>query len=185
MTPAPSPASLPSLALSALRVGCLAFGGGLASYPVFRAEFCDRRGWLSEDDLSAWFATAQAVPGVILVNVAATLGLRLSGRPGAVLAAVCAALPAFCCMLLLSVLWTSSAGNPWVSAALAGLRPAVVALLAAAAVRLARRGVRTLPRAAVALLAAAWLFLGGSPVPVLLAALLLPPLFWRLRRPAP
>ncbi|MBR6022111.1 MAG: chromate transporter, partial [Kiritimatiellae bacterium] len=143
MTPAARPVTLPALALSCLRVGCLAFGGGLASYPVFRAEFCARRDWLTEDDLDAWFGAAQAVPGVILVNVSATLGLRLAGRPGAAVAAVSAALPAFLCMICLGVLWAGFAENRFVAAALAGLRPAVVALLAAAAVRLARRGIRT------------------------------------------
>ena len=177
----PPKPSLLQMFFAYLRVGAFAFGGGLASLPLFREELCRKRNWLPEDELASWFGVSQAVPGVILVNVSATTGLRLRGLAGAV-AAVAGALSApVLCLAVLGRLWIRWSDSSWLAAAMRGVRPAVLALLLAAGARLAWRSVRGWVAAVLMLGAMAWLLAGGSPVWVLLAVLFGGPLVAVLR----
>jgi chromate transporter len=135
--------SYPSLIASYLRIGASAFGGGLASLPVFEAELANRRHWLAPGEIAEAFAISQSVPGVIVVNFAVFTAMRIAGKRGAVLAAVVVTLPAFFIILALAAFFGGHWDNRWVASALSGLRPAVVALIAAAAIRLGRDGLRS------------------------------------------
>jgi len=160
----------PALAWSFLRIGATAFGGGMAALPVFEAELAARRRWLTSAEVAEEYAIAQSVPGVIIVNFAVLAGLRLAGKRAAVLSAVAVALPSFFVILALAALVGTRWDNRWVAGALAGLRPAVVALIAGAAVRLGRRHLRS-PLLLAAAAAGAALMLGRvlGPVPLILA----------------
>ena len=155
---------------SYLRIGASAFGGGVAALPVFVAELSDRRRWLTPSEVAEAFAIAQSIPGVIIVNFAVFSALRISGRRAAVLAAVTVAVPAFVIILALATVAASHWENRWVAGALSGLRPAVVALVAAAALRLGRPGLRSPLFLAAAGLSAAVMLAGWTgPVPLILA----------------
>ena len=131
-----------SLFWSYLRIGAGAFGGGMAALPVFDAELVARRRWLSAADTAEAYAISQSIPGVIMINFAVLTGLRLAGKRGAVLAAFAMVLPAFLIILALAAFFAGRWDNRWVAAALAGLRPAVVAIIAGAAIRLGRANLR-------------------------------------------
>lgn len=132
-----------SLAWSFLRIGAGAFGGGMAALPVFEAELVNRRHWLAPAEVAEAYAISQSVPGVIIVNFAVLSGLRLAGKRGALVSAIAVAVPAFLIILALAIFFDGKWGNRWVAAALAGLRPAVVAIIAGAALRLGREGLRS------------------------------------------
>ena len=129
---------LHSILWSYLRIGASAFGGGMAALPVFEAELVHRRHWFTAAEVAEAYAISQSVPGVIIVNFAVLTGLRLSGRLGALLSAFVVALPAFVCLLMLAIFFENQWNNRWITAALQGLRPAVIALIAAAAIRLGK-----------------------------------------------
>ncbi|HAL92309.1 MAG TPA: chromate transporter [Verrucomicrobia bacterium] len=159
----------PSLFWSFLRIGAGAFGGGMAALPVFEAELVHRRHWLTPVETTETYAISQSVPGVIIVNFAVLSGLRLSGKRGALVAAVAVALPSFFIILALAALFTGHWENRWVAAALSGLRPAVVAIVAGAALRLGRNGFRS-PLFLLAAGASAGLMLSKilGPIPLIL-----------------
>ena len=129
---------IPSILWSYLRIGAGAFGGGMAALPVFEAELVNRRHWFTPAEVAEAYAISQSIPGVIIVNFAVFTGLRLSGRFVALLAALAVAMPAFFCLLLIAVFFQNQWDNRWVNAALQGLRPAILALIAAAAIRLGK-----------------------------------------------
>ena len=158
-----------SIFWSFLRIGISAFGGGLAALPVFAAELADRRRWLTPAEVAEAYAISQSVPGVIFVNCAVLTGLRISGKRGAILAAATVALPAFFIILALAALFNDQWENRWVAGAMAGLRPAVVALIAGAAIRLGRDVIRS-PLHLLAAAAGAGLMLAKilAPVPLIL-----------------
>lgn len=131
------------LAWSFLRIGAGAFGGGMAALPVFEAELANRRHWLAPAEIAEAYAISQSVPGVIIVNFAVLAGLRLGGKRGALVAAAGVVLPAFFAILILAALFAGRWENRCVAAALSGLRPAVVAILAGAAIRLGRTQLRS------------------------------------------
>lgn len=155
------------VAVSFLRIGCTAFGGGLAALPIINAELNTKRGWLALDEITEFYALGQTIPGVIIVNTSALAGLRLRGRMGGFLAAVCSALPAFVCILLVAAALHSLNTYSWFLAVLAGIRPMVLAIIAAAAIHLGRRSVRSLYTAALAGLTLA-LMLGGRVGPAVI-----------------
>ncbi len=160
---------LHSIFWSFLRIGAGAFGGGMAALPVFDAELVARRRWLSPAETAEAYAISQSVPGVIIVNFAVLTGLRLAGKRGALAAAVAVALPAFFVILALAVLVAGRWENRWVAAALAGLRPAVVAIVAGAAIRLGCANLRS-PLLWLAAAIGAGLMLSRllAPVPLIL-----------------
>jgi len=121
--------SIPALFLAYLKIGCTAFGGGVAALPVFRAELATRRAWLAEAAVDELFAASQAIPGVILVNAAVLTALPLRRRIGAAVAALAVVLPAFLVIFFLGTLLVAHRDAPWLAAIWFGLRPAVVGLL--------------------------------------------------------
>ena len=134
---------LHSLSWSFLKIGAGAFGGGMAALPVFEAELVNRRRWLAPAEVAEAYAISQSVPGVIIVNFAVLAGLRLSGKRGALVAAVAVVLPSFLIILALAALFAGKWENRWIAAALSGLRPAVVAVVAGAAIRLGCSNLRS------------------------------------------
>lgn len=127
------------LCWSFLRIGATAFGGGIAALPIFEAEVVNRRHWLTPAEVAEAYAISQSIPGVIIINFAIFTGLRLTGKRGAVLAAITVALPSFFIILTLAALVGGHWENRWVAGALSGLRPAVIAIVVGAAFRLGRR----------------------------------------------
>lgn len=161
--------SLHSVFWSFFRIGAGAFGGGMAALPVFEAELVRRRRWLTPADVAETYAISQSVPGVIIVNFAVLTGLRLSGKRGALVAAGAVALPSFLIILALAALFAGKWENRWVAAALSGLRPAVVAVVAGAAIRLGCANLRSPLLWLAAAAGAALLYTKMlSPVPLIL-----------------
>ncbi len=125
------------------RLGAVAFGGLGPALALLQAELVERRGWLSQRDLSDALAFTKPLPGSTVVQVVAFLGWRLRGWAGAVVAALCFIAPA---AVLMTVAAAGSAALPntrAVAGLLTGVQIAVVGLLGAAMWRLARSEART------------------------------------------
>ena len=154
---------------SFLKIGAFTFGGGYAMIPLIQHEVINRRRWLSESDFLDLLTLAQAAPGPIALNTAVFVGYRQSGYVGALAAVMGVVVPSFTILLLVAMFFSDVRDNRWVDAAFRGMRPAVVALIVAPIVGLARgmNAWRISVAAVVALLI--WHF-GMSPVWFLAAA---------------
>ena len=166
---------------SFIKVGAFTIGGGYAMIPLMQRELVTRHGWLSDEDFMDEVALSQAMPGVFAVNMASMTGYRLRGVRGAVVATVGNVLMPIVFILALAVFFRTFRDNPVVERIFMGLRPAVVALVAAPVFTMARSAKVTwsnvwIPVASVLLI---WLF-GVSPIVVVLAAALLGYLYSRL-----
>lgn len=132
---------LPGLAILGavlLRLGALAFGGLGAALALLERELVERRGWISERDVSDALAFTKPLPGSTVVQVVAFLGWRLRGWPGAVVAAGCFIAPAGALMTVAAAGSAVLPDTSVVTGLLTGIHTAVVGLLAAAMWRLAR-----------------------------------------------
>lgn len=105
---------------------------------LIQREVVDRRGWIDEEEFLNMIALAQAAPGIIAVNSAIFIGWRIGGWKGVVGAVLGAVLPSFVIILLIAMVFSEWKELPAVEAAFKGIRPAVVALIAAPLVKLAR-----------------------------------------------
>lgn len=129
---------------------------------IGRLAVVERR-WIDEDDFRLGTALCQAVPGSTSMQAAAYVGLRTRGLGGAVAAYVGFGLPAFSLMLAMSLAYDRAVAVHAVTAALAGLRALVVAIVVNAAWTFGRSAIHTVGGAALAATAAVLFLGGGSP----------------------
>lgn len=155
--------SLVQIFFQFLRLGLTAFGGP-AMVPYIRAMAVDREKWVSEETFRLGMAVTQVIPGATAMQVAAYVGLRTRGGPGAAAAYLGFGLPAFLLMLGLSYLYASTRDMPMLVAAFKGLQVVVVALVLNAAINFARRYLDTLMAKLLATVAGVWLGLKGNPI---------------------
>ena len=118
-----------------LRVGFFSFGGGYAAIALIREEVLSHA-WLSEEMLSYVIAVSESTPGPLMVNLATYVGSKQAGLLGAVLATFAVVLPAFCMILALMAVLRRFVSNPWVKAAMIGLKACVTGLILATAIEL-------------------------------------------------
>ena len=111
--------------------------------PLIQREVVDRKHWLDEEEYLNMIALAQAAPGLIAVNSAIFIGWRIGGWRGVTGAVLGAVLPSFLIILAIATIFRDWKDQPTVEAIFKGIRPAVVALIAAPLVKLARTAVRT------------------------------------------
>ena len=137
------------------RLGFTAFGGPLAHIAMMEEQTVRKRGWLSGRQFADALALCQLLPGPVSTQLAIHIGYLRGGFPGAIAAGTGFILPAFFMMLGLSFLYWRYGSLPAVSALFYGLNPAVIALIAAAALRLGRASAHS--RAAVACVGTAFL----------------------------
>lgn len=116
-----------------LKIGAFTFGGGWAMISIIEKEIVDKRHWLDRSEFLDLLAIAQAVPGILAVNISVVVGDRLKGMKGSVAAAAGTILPSFLIILAIAIFLTPDLikNNEIVSSIFKGIRPAVVALIIA------------------------------------------------------
>lgn len=156
------------LFLSFLKIGAFTFGGGYAMIPIIEREVIDRRGWIARADFLDLLTLAQSAPGPISLNTAVFVGYKLRGIGGALASIAGIVLPSFVIILLIALFFSEIRHNAWVDAAFKGMRPAVVALIVAPVLSLARGMHRAMYVVIVATALLIW-WLGWSPMLILAA----------------
>ena len=142
--------------------------------PLIQREVVERKKWIDEEEFLNMIALAQAAPGLIAVNSAIFIGWRIGGWRGVCGAVLGAVLPSFLIILAIAMIFQEWKDQPAVETVFKGIRPAVVALIAAPLVKMAKSAkiswsTALIPLAAVVLI---WL-LHVNPVWVILATILL------------
>jgi len=133
------PESLLSILLTFLKVGAFTFGGGYAILPVIQQEVVKNRKWVTQADFSDILIVTQGMPGQLALNSAIQIGIRLRGTVGGLVAALGVTAPSVIILLAIAAyFYPLIRDNVYVQAIFYGLRPAVVALIAAAAVKMGR-----------------------------------------------
>lgn len=156
------------------KIGIGTIGGGYAMVPVMQYEIVSRYKWLEEEEFMDILAVSQSSPGVFAVNMSSYIGYKLGGVRSAIVATVANILPSFIIILLIAVLFGSLKQFAVVEAAFKGIRPVVVALIAAPVFTMARSAKLCRYNFWIPIVAAGLIYLlGVSPVYVVLAAGLL------------
>lgn len=156
------------LFISFLKIGAFTFGGGYAMVPLIEREVIDKKGWVRREDFLDLLTIAQSAPGPIALNTAVFVGYRISGLKGALSALMGIVLPSFTIILLVALFFADIRDNVVVDAAFKAMRPAVVALIVAPIVGLAKGMNHWLWIVAGVTALLIWYF-GVSPVYVLVA----------------
>jgi chromate transporter len=146
------PESIGSLFSVFLRLGLTSFGGPIAHLGYYRAEFVERRRWLSEAAYADLVALCQLLPGPASSQVGFAVGLSRGGLPGGLVAWLGFTLPSALAMVLFARGAAAMTG-PLSAGMLHGLQVVAVAVVAQAVWSMARSLCPDRPRATIAVAA--------------------------------
>ena len=156
-----------------LKIGTFTIGGGYVMLSMIEREIVDKKGWIDREEFLNMIALAQAAPGLIAVNSAIFIGWRIGGWRGVIATVLGAVLPSFCIILAIAMLFQDYKDYPAVEAVFKGIRPAVVALIAAPLCNMAASAKITWATAIIPIAGALLIWLGGlSPVWIILVTAL-------------
>lgn len=127
-----------SLYLTFCKVGLFTIGGGYAMVPLMEKEVVDRHAWLSRPEFMDILIVSQALPGLFAMNMASHIGHKLRGVRGGVVGALGILTPSVVIILLIAMFFQAFKENIYVEKIFRGVRPAVVALIAAPVFTMAR-----------------------------------------------
>ena len=121
-----------------LGLGIWGFGGPIATVGYMQRDLVERRGWLDRQDFLNGVALGQTMPGPLAAQVAMWVGYLERGPLGALLVSVPFIAPSFLLVLAVAVVYVRYQGLAVVQSLFYGIAPAVMAIIAIAAVKLAR-----------------------------------------------
>lgn len=127
------------LFLTFARIGAFTFGGGYAMLPLLDHEIVEKKGWITEDELTEMTIIAESTPGPIAINCATYTGQHAAGFKGAVAATVGMVLPSFLIILLISWFLEDLLSYPAVEHAFRGIRIAVALVITRAAAKMIQK----------------------------------------------
>jgi len=165
-TDRPPSISLATAARYWFKLGFISFGGPAGQIAMMHAELVERRRWISENRFLHALNYCMLLPGPEATQLAIYIGWLLHRVRGGLVAGLLFLLPSL--LLLIGLGWVYMAfGNvPAVAAVLYGIKPAVVAIVLAAAWRIGRRTLRNGILASIATVAFAAIML-GVPFPLI------------------
>ena len=174
------PFSLSMLFLSFLKIGAVLYGTGYVLLAFMQAEFVDRLGWLTSQQLLDAIAVGQVTPGPLFTS-ATFVGYMLGGLPGAVLATLGIFLPSFVFVAISNPLIPRVRNSPWASSLLDGVNVTSLGLMAGVTLQLGRASLIDPFTIALAVLTivilfrfkinTTWLIAGGAVAGLLVSAL--------------
>ncbi|MCM1194650.1 MAG: chromate transporter [Firmicutes bacterium] len=96
---------------------------------ILEEELVSKKNWITTEDMLDMLVIAESTPGVIAVNTATSVGYRLRGVWGAILATLGVELPSFVIITALSFVIELVADNEWYKAAFTGIQACVTVLI--------------------------------------------------------
>jgi chromate transporter len=122
-----------------LKLGFISFGGPTGQIAIMHRELVERRKWISEERFVHALNYCMLLPGPEAQQLATYSGWLLHGTPGGLVAGILFVLPSAIILWALSWVYVTHGHQEWVIGVLAGLKPAVVAIVASAVIRIGSR----------------------------------------------
>jgi chromate transporter len=157
-----------------LKLGFVSFGGPAGQIAIMHRELVERYRWISERRFLHALNYCMVLPGPEAQQLATYIGWLLHGTRGGIAAGALFVLPSLAILVVLSWIYVRYGQVPAIAAVLYGFKPAVVAIVLAAAWRIGSRTLRNAALWAIAVAAFVSLFAFSIPFPlVILAAAIL------------
>ena len=151
-----------------LKLGFISFGGPAGQIAIMHRERVERRRWISERRFLHALNYCMVLPGPEAQQLATYIGWLLHGTRGGMVAGALFVLPSLFILVALSWLYMRYGDVPFVNAVLHGIKPAVVAIVLAAAWRIGSRSLRHPLLWAIAAAAFVALFAFAIPFPIVI-----------------
>ena len=144
--------ALATLFLEFFQFGCFTFGGGWSIVAQMQRLYVEKKHTITGEELLDITSVGRSLPGTMISNVAMLYGNHVAGLAGGVVCLFAMILPPFVVLTILTFCYTAVRDNPWVIAAMTGVRAAIVPIMASAALPLAKGAFRYPPCIVVAVL---------------------------------
>jgi len=157
-----------------LKLGFISFGGPAGQIAIMHAELVERRRWISDRRFLHALNYCMVLPGPEAQQLATYIGWLLHGTRGGIVAGGLFVLPSLFILMALSAIYVAFGNVPSVAAVLDGIKPAVVAIVVTAVLRVGSKAIKNgvLLSFAVAAFVALAIFQVPFPIVVLVAGLL-------------
>ena len=165
------------------KIGAFTIGGGYAMVPLIEDQVVTRHHWIDKEDFIDLLAISQSSPGILAVNISIFIGYRVKGLWGSIVTTLGTVLPSFLIILAIAMFFHNFKDNAIIERIFKGIRPAVVALIAAPTFSMARSAKINCHNIWIPVVSALliWL-LGFSPIWIIIIAGVCGYLYGRFKR---
>ncbi|MBK8001328.1 MAG: chromate efflux transporter [Verrucomicrobia bacterium] len=153
-----------------LKLGFISFGGPTGQIAIMHTELVEKRRWISEARFLHALNFCMLLPGPEATQLATYIGWLLHRTLGGIVAGVLFILPSALILWALSWIYISYGNLPWISAVFYGLKPAVLAIVAAAVIRIGKRALKNEWMWMIAGASFVTLFWLNAPFPLIIAS---------------
>ncbi len=120
------------------RIGLFTIGGGYAMIPIMEEEFVEKSKMISPETFNDAVAVSQSVPGVLAINASTFIGFQIFGLKGAIVGCIATMMPSVFIILTIAIFFNNLMEYSIVIYFFQGLRPAIVAVIFAAFLKMAK-----------------------------------------------
>ena len=110
-------------------ISAFTIGGGFVIIPLLKAKFVDEYGWLDDKEALNLVAIAQSAPGVVAANAAISMGYRMAGFKGSMVALLATVLPPLFTLSAISYCYDFFAANEYIQLILKGMQCGATAII--------------------------------------------------------
>ena len=166
------------------KLGWISFGGTAGHIAIMHDYLVDKRKWLTNSLFFHALSLCMLLPGPEAQQLAIYIGWKLHGKKGGIVAGTLFVLPSMLILLILSILYVKYGALPVIMAMLTSLKPAVIALLIAAVIKIGRKTVTSPLQMVVATLAFGGCLFYNLSLPAIIAGTIILALTIRCLKPS-
>jgi chromate transporter len=169
----PTPTAAPSFAEAFrfwLKLGFISFGGPTGQIAIMHTELVEKKKWIDETRFLHALNYCMLLPGPEAQQLAIYTGWLLHETAGGLAAGILFVLPSMFILWGLSYLYAAFGNVPMIAAVFYGLKPAVMAIVAFAVIRIGRKALKNGVMWSLAGLAFAGIFFFSVPFPAIIAS---------------
>jgi chromate transporter len=152
-----------------LKLGFISFGGPAGQVAIMHEYLVDKKKWISDSRFMHALNYCMILPGPEAQQLATYIGWLLHGTRGGLVAGILFVLPSMLILLGLSAVYVSYGNLPWIAALFNGLKPAVIAIVVVALLKIGKRSLLSVFHYAVAIVAFVLIFFFNTPFPLIIA----------------
>ncbi|MEI6861036.1 MAG: chromate efflux transporter [Verrucomicrobiota bacterium] len=150
-----------------LKLGFISFGGPAGQIAIMQTELVERKKWIGQERFLHALNFCMILPGPEAQQLAIYCGWLLHGARGGITAGALFVLPSAFILWGLGTVYVTWGNLPWLAAFFYGLKPAVMAVVAAAVLRIGTKALRNEVMWGIAAAAFALIFFGHAPFPTI------------------
>jgi chromate transporter len=152
------------------KMGCIAFGGPAAHIALMEEEIVTKRQWMTREHFLDLMGITNLIPGPNSTEMTMHCGHERAGIPGLFIAGACFIFPAVLITGLFAWLYTTYGQLPQIEPFFFGIKPAVLAIIAAAVLKLGKKALKSIELGILGTLVLVACFLGINEIIALLSA---------------